>query len=67
MGILPAAGSRMCFGVSVCVYVILVCVQGLSVSGSLELKGSTVRSNLLVRDCSTTCTGPLYMLAFFCP
>ena len=46
-----------------CVYVVLVCVQGLSVGGSLELKGSTVRSNLLVPDCSTT--RPLYMPAFF--
>ena len=60
---LPAAGSRMCVGVCVCacVYVVLACVQDLSVSGSLELKSSTVHSKLLVRDYSTT--GPLYMLA----
>ena len=45
--------------------VVFVCVQGSSVSGSLELKGSTVHSNLLVCDCSTTCTGPLYMLYSF--
>ena len=50
-----------CWLKDVCLYVVLVCVQGLSVSGSLELKGSTIFSNLLVHDCSTT--GPLYMLA----